>query len=287
MQFAGRFDMSAAPSLVERSRKLRNRFHTIARDPMFEEWYKWAAKSVRPSRGIEFLRETTWIEAWPELSALQGVQQDPQWHPEGDAFAHTLHVVDAAARIAERDALSAEDRAVVVFAALAHDMGKATTTVYDRGRWRSPDHHNAGVPRARAFMQSIGAPKRFVNRVCELTREHMFHVFFETATARIARRLIARLQYVDVATVLRVVEADHSGRPPLAGGLPERARIVGEHAAQIDNAIPALVRGRDLIDRGFEPGPQIGRILRETYERQIDSDFADFDEAIAYALSTA
>ena len=85
----------------------------LARDRIWHEWEKWAARGTHPSLGLEFLRETNWLSLYPELEALVGVQQDPEWHPEGDVWTHTLHVCDAAAVVADREQLAGRDRIVV------------------------------------------------------------------------------------------------------------------------------------------------------------------------------
>src|SRR5579875_1893876 len=107
MQFACRFDLTLDPATAEMSR---------------------ATKAAHPGRIFEYLETTGWIRHFPELQRLRGVPQDPEWHPEGDVAVHTMHVVDFAARIAGRDHCQGDDRAVLMFAALAHDFAKADTT---------------------------------------------------------------------------------------------------------------------------------------------------------------
>src|ERR1051326_2452847 len=81
MQFAGRFGLTAAPETVELCRRIKGGCQELAVERVREEWFKWAEKSAVPSRGLRFLAETEWIEHFPEVNALRGTPQDPDWHP--------------------------------------------------------------------------------------------------------------------------------------------------------------------------------------------------------------
>ncbi len=140
MQFCGRFVLEPSLKLVSECKKLKGEYATLPVERVWEEWKKWALKSVQPSKGLEFLKETEWIEHYPELQAIIGVEQDPTYHPEGDTFVHSLMVCDVAAQIAEREKLSEAQRLILMFAALSHDFGKATTTTIKNGRITSPGH---------------------------------------------------------------------------------------------------------------------------------------------------
>ena len=99
MQFAARFDLRAAPETVMLCLEIKDGCRELAVERVREEWFKWAAKSVVPSRGLTFLVETQWVEHFPEIRALVGTLQDPEWHPEGDVFTHTCHCLDALVKI--------------------------------------------------------------------------------------------------------------------------------------------------------------------------------------------
>lgn len=268
MQFAGRFNMRVANVTAELCNQLKCEFSTLAKERIWGEWEKWASKSVKPSMGLSFLVDTGWHVLFPELKALDGCPQDPVWHPEGDVWMHTLHVVDAAAEIADRDNL---DRLVVVFGALCHDMGKPATTEL-KGRWVSPGHAAVGEEPTRAFMTSIGAPHDLIEKVVECVREHMVHIDFNGSKSTV-RRFINRLHHASVPEVMAVIEADHSGRPPLAVGMPESARRMAEMAATMGNEVKPIMMGRHLIQMGVKPGVTMGNILKSAFEAQLDGRF--------------
>lgn len=203
-----------------------------------------------------------------------------QFH-NGGAYIHTKHVCDAAAAIAERDNLDEEDRTVLVFGALCHDFGKATTTAIINNRITSHGHDEAGVAPTESFMRSIGAPESIVNRVAQLTKHHMAHVN-GTHTMNSARRLVARLG-IHPDQLFRLIEADHSGRPPLPAGLPESAQTLMALIAQIGPTIVPILMGRHLLVHGWTPGPLMGQILRAVLEQQIDGAVSTFEQALAAA----
>jgi tRNA nucleotidyltransferase (CCA-adding enzyme) len=128
MQFASRFNLQPAPETIELCRSIKNSFHELAVERVREEWFKWAEKSATPSIGLHFLRDTEWLEHFPELQSILGVPQDPEWHPEGDVFIHTCHCCDAMATLPEWQSADPESRIVYMLAVLLHDVGKAVTT---------------------------------------------------------------------------------------------------------------------------------------------------------------
>lgn len=287
LQLAGRFDLRAAPETVELARGLLPELPTLPLERVWGEWHKWAVRSLRPSAGLAFLRQCGWHAAWPGLAALEGCPQDLVWHPEGDVWTHTLLVVDEAVRLAERDRLTEEDRAVLVLAALCHDLGKPEATTIDGGRVRSPGHADRSEP-AERFLDRIGAPPRCRERVLALCRHHLTHLDFAGSAAHV-RRLARALGEAgeSIRMLAWLVEADHSGRPPLPKGLPagmSRMLEVARAVAAADAAPRPVLLGRHLLELGLEPGPRMGEILRAAYEAQLDGVFETVEGGRAWAL---
>lgn len=282
MQFVSRFALTPAPETLALARQLLGAYPALAAERIWGEWKKWSAQSACPARGLAFLRDCGWIEAYPELARLIGCPQDPRWHPEGDVWTHTLLATDEAAGIALRDGLHPDDRATLVLAALCHDLGKPETTEVDGQRVRSP-RHAVATETFRRFLGRITAPPAVVDRVVGLCLHHLTHLDF-TGSARHVRRLAWSLAQAgeSVEMLARVVEADCSGRPPHPKGLPEpMAQILGL-ARQLEAAHAAprpLLLGRHLLMLGVAPGPRMGDLLRAAYEAQLDGDITNLDEA--------
>ena len=284
MQFAARFDATATPETIAMCRTLNDEYASLAKERIWHEWHKWATKGKKPSKGLMFLNETQWLNHYPELVALQGVPQDPKWHPEGDVWIHTLHVCDAAAEVAEREKLGDEERAILILAALCHDLGKPETTSYINGRWTSPRHSEAGVPIAEAFLARIGCPLTIVEIVLPLVAEHLVHVHFDVSR-RTVRRLSVRLGKASMVQLARLVEADLGGRPPLPKMMPDAMSKMLELAdqVQVTHGRPEmLVQGRHLIEMGYAPARWFGEKLKACYEAQLDGAFETELEGVEF-----
>jgi tRNA nucleotidyltransferase (CCA-adding enzyme) len=288
MQFAARFDMQLAPETAALGRALLPEAPTLAHERVWGEWQKWALKGRRPAAGLRVLAETGWLSLYPELVALVGCPQDPTWHPEGQVFTHTLYVCDAAAEIAVRDRLADDERAVLLFAALCHDLGKpATTIVGEDGRIRSPGHAQAGLELTQALLRRIGCPRAIAAPIVPLVREHMAHIGM-AVNERSVRRLALRLAPATIAQWSRLVEADYNGRPPLPPEAP--AAPIAALAQQIgaDTGRPApILQGRHLIAAGMAPGPRLGAMLERAYHAQIDGAFTTEEEGLAWVARHA
>jgi putative nucleotidyltransferase with HDIG domain len=209
----------------------------------------------------------------------------------GDAWDHTLHTVDAMADICERENIGGDARVVLMLAALLHDVGKPATTEFnqEKGNFRNYGHDQAGAEPARAFLEVIGAHASIIERVLPLVTNHMRHVNFHTGGEpgpRHARRLARDLAPATMQEWAFTVEADHSGRPPLAGGLPEpavRLLEIAEEQAIADAAPRCPLMGRHLIQMGLTPGPEFGVILGEAAEAFIEGEFETAEQGMAWA----
>lgn len=284
MQFAGRFDLKAAPETVEVCRRMKGAYSELAVERVREEWFKWAQSSTIPSAGLRFLAETEWIDHFPEIKSMMGVPQEPDWHPEGDVFIHTCHCCDALARLEQWKAEDAQLRMVHMLAVLAHDFGKPATThrAMKDGVMRiiSPGHEEAGADLAATFLERLRAPQAIQARVLPLVRNHLFH--FQTMTDRAVRRLARRLEPETIEGLCLVMTADSMGRPPRPAVEPEFVRqlLACAHELQVRQKPPEpILMGRHLIELGLEPGKLFGAILHKAYEAQLEGAFNDLPQA--------
>ena len=240
---------------------------------VFEEWRKLLLLGVGIRRGLRFLEATGWLEGYPELQALVGCEQDPEWHPEGDVWTHTGHVLDAFA--AERVGDDEEDL-VVGLACLCHDLGKPATTRFVDGRLRSRGHEAAGEGPTRSFLARLTNRRQLVDDVVRLVVDHLKPRQLHGGGAGDAavRRLAHRVRRID--RLVRVARADALGRPPLRPEAFPDCDWLLERAEALrikDRAPERIVRGRDLIDRGLPPGPEIGELVERCYRAQLNGEF--------------
>ena len=286
-QFAARFELTPAPETVDLCQQIAGTHDELAVERRREEWLKWATQCVQPSRGLEFLRAAGWLVHYPELAATISVPQDPEWHPEGTVWQHTLHCVDALAKMAEWREADAATRAVLMLAVLLHDVGKATTT---RAEWRdqreriiSPGHESESSRMAEIFLARFALPVGYTERIVPLIENHLAH--YAVPSARAVRRLANRLQPARIQELGWVMTADASGRPPRPGGVPATVQVLLAKAETLklqDTAPRPILQGRHLIERGGSPGREMGRLLARAFEAQLDGHFHDLNGALEW-----
>ena len=283
-QLAARFELTLAPETAALGRAISDSYSELAVERVWGEWDKWATKAVKPSCGIAVLKQTGWVRHFPEIAALDGVPQEPEWHPEGDVLVHTNHCLDALVGLASWRDGSLDTRRRLSFSVLAHDFGKATTTKQaerrGRVRWVSPEHEAAGGPLAETFLTRIGAPLGLIDHVRPLVMNHLLHhdqqpAFRDTTVRRLARKIAP----ATLDELLAVMQADHLGRPPLIPAETVRRLDQLRTAAQrliLEHAAPKpIVLGRHIIALGYQPGPQFKRALDAAFESQLDGAFDD------------
>jgi tRNA nucleotidyltransferase (CCA-adding enzyme) len=152
-QFGARFGFKIHEDTINFCREIVSIGETdsLPRDRVYEELDKLIVKGYTPSLGLKFLKEIGYLEKiMPELCILESIPQEPKYHPEGDAFTHTMQVVDAMAEIIRKYkkifSFSPNLIRALMLGALFHDLGKATTTViHESGRISSTVHEEEGV----------------------------------------------------------------------------------------------------------------------------------------------
>jgi tRNA nucleotidyltransferase (CCA-adding enzyme) len=273
LSLGSRFGLSLAPETAELAQSIREEYKHLPKERVYEEFKKLVTKGIEPGKALDFLYTTGWSENFPEIHNLRGTPQEPEWHPEGDVDVHTAYVMNEAANIAERENLSPEDREVLIYAALAHDFAKPDTTavINKKGidRITSHGHEEQGGPKARAFLESIGAPKNIIDKVVPLVEFHLSHIHHSNTPKQEAfvKSLAEKIHPANIRMLELLIEADHSGRPPLPKELPAEARQMSDLAKQYnvyEHKHPDLLQGRDIMPYlGNKGGPIIGEILKE------------------------
>ena len=290
-QLAARFRCTLAPETIGLCRSIKDAYRELPVERVWGEWDKWCLKAEKPSLGLTVLKQTEWLVHFPEIAALDGLPQDPEWHPEGDALVHTGHCLDALVQQEAWQNGDAFTRRVLMLAVLAHDFGKATTTHQAERRrvlrWVSPGHEAAGGPISDAFLQRIGAPLEIIDRVRPLVVNHLAHHHGQLQLRdTMVRRLARKIAPATLSELIAVMCADHMGRPPLES--PEALRRIDELRAAaerlaIQDAAPKpIVLGRHLIALGMKPGPHFKPALDAAFESQLDGAFYDEEGGVEW-----
>jgi tRNA nucleotidyltransferase (CCA-adding enzyme) len=240
----------------------------------------------RPSIGFALAMDLGIVATlFPELQALSGCLQEPEWHPEGDVWVHTLQVIDQArTRI---DDLPRPQQIAVMLGAVCHDLGKPATTALIDGRIRSMDHEEQGVPPAAAFLDRLNV--RAIDgydvrrQVLGITAQHLKPGAWFKVRDEVGDGAFRRLAHkVDLELLARVAKSDCEGRKPgqfdctAMDWFLERARSLG-----VEHRPPEpILLGRHLLALGMKPGPRVGEILKTVYEQQMDNQVTTLEEAI-------
>jgi tRNA nucleotidyltransferase (CCA-adding enzyme) len=285
VQFAARFEFT----MDEPTRALCRQIplDDLPAERVWGELEKLLIRAKRPSIGFMLANDLDVIARMlPEMLTLVGCEQEYDWHPEGDVWTHTLMVIDEARAV--NDDLDRPQLITVMLGAVCHDLGKPATTAFIDGKIRSPNHEDAGVAPTTAILDRLNihtidgydVRKQVIGLVAQHLKPGMFYKA-DNVTDGAFRRLA---QKVDLELLARLARADCRGRTgafdcTAMDWFIERARSLG---VQHQPPKPLLL-GRHLLQLGLEPGPRVGEILKQVYERQLDGDVTTVERGIEEA----
>jgi tRNA nucleotidyltransferase (CCA-adding enzyme) len=286
VQFCARFELTLDADTAALCRAIR--LDDLPPERIWGEFEKLLLRARRPSIGFALALELGVIDQlFPEMKALVGCEQEPEWHPEGDVWIHTLMVVDQA-----RERLSDLDRAdqlALMLGAVTHDFGKPATTALIDGRIRSLNHEEAGVAPSSSFLDRLNVHsidgKDVRGQVLGLVAHHLKPGMLYKARHELTDGAFRRLaQKANLELLARVAKADCLGRTgtfdcSAMDWFLAKARELG-----VDRSPPKpLLLGRHLLELGMMPGPDMGVLLKQIYERQLDGEITTTEEGITLA----
>lgn len=249
------------------------------------ELEKLLLRAAHPSIGLALARDLGTINRlFPELAALIDCPQEPEWHPEGDVWTHNLLVVDQARR--RIDGLPRAHQVTLMLAAVCHDFGKPATTALIDGRIRSRNHEEMGVKPATTFLDRLQIHSldgyNVREQVLGLVAHHLKPGMWHTARDGVGDGAFRRLaRKVDLELLAHLATADCLGRTgKFDCSAMEWFRARAE-ALGVEHAPPKpILMGRHLLKLGIPPGPRIGTLLQQIYERQLDGEITTLETAI-------
>lgn len=277
-QFAARFHLAPDEETLAKMKTMQTDSLSPAR--VLGETKK-AMTSGAPDVFFDVLRRADALEPWfKELAALIDVPQPPRYHPEGDAYVHSMLVLHAAAQ----KKAQAKRPEAFVYAALTHDLGKAvSTTRGEDGEWHSYGHENTGVPLTRAMLGRLGLPKEIVaycENMCRLhMRAHVCH--YEQVEAGRTNLLFDESVCPNDLALLAV--CDTMGKGSAGGGAPNEERFLMERVKTYEQtAEKGMPSGDMLLAGGMKPGPEMAGALGEARRRTLLGESAE--EAVKAVL---
>ena len=286
MQFAGRFQFDVDPATAELCRGVD--LTELPKERVGEEWDKLLLRSERPSIGLEVAKDLGILrQLHPQLEVLSSINQEPEWHPDGNVWEHTKLVADAAARVIRDECLVGEEAKIVAYAALCHDLGKAATTMLEerRGQMRitARAHDQAGVALAESFLESVDKA-HLRPSVLPLVREHMFYLSGPIPGDAAIRRFARRLHPATIRQYDLVSRCDSNGRGQEWEDATPSSRVL-DKARELDVAeapMQTLIQGRHVEAEGIEKGIVMGRVVAILEEAQEEGKFTEFDGGMQY-----
>jgi tRNA nucleotidyltransferase (CCA-adding enzyme) len=296
LQFVGRFGLEIDSETEEVLKQMAPQLKELPKERLGEEWKKLLLKSEKPSLGLSTGMTLGILkEIHPEFPPLAETPQDKEWHSEGDAWIHTLMVVDEAAKIIKREGDMDEDKSLtIMLASLCHDLGKPNTTLEDEeGRIVSPGHEKKGEEPTKKFLATIGTDNIKRDKVVKLVSNHLApSLLYIEETVRnhnmdgAVRKLAKRIHPATIQKLVLIAEADHLGRGDSQrikeeAMLPEDNFPAGEWLLEkarnlkVESSKPAhLIKGQDWMDMGFGGGRHIGELIRVSNELRDELEYS-------------
>jgi poly(A) polymerase len=219
-------------------------------------------------RAFELLDQTGLITPiLPEMLAMKGVEQSPDYHPEGDVFVHTLCLLEQLEQPSE----------TLAYGALLHDIAKPCTANKTEKRITFYGHCEIGAEMAVTICQRLRRSRETWERVALLVRDHLKMTMAPNMRLSTLKRFLAT-PYIDELLQLGTYDARAS-----SGDLGFIDFCRGKLIELASEVRPEpLIRGRDLLALGFAPGPQLGEILAAVNDAQLEGQISDRDAAIAW-----
>lgn len=256
-QFAARFGFDVDPKTAALCRTVD--ISSLPGERVEGELKKALLLGDRPSVFFEFLRKTGHLEPFfDELEATCGVEQDPLFHAEGDVFTHTMMVTDEAAGLRER----AVRPYPFMLSAVAHDLGKAVTTVKDSGgRIHSYGHDTAGVALAEKMLRRFTNEKSLIRYVGNMTLLHMMpnHLAMQNSSVKATNRMFDRS--CEPSDLILLGLADSYGMEHSHPYIDSETFLRERYGVFLETMAKPYVTGNDLTAAGLVPDGRFGELL--------------------------
>jgi poly(A) polymerase len=269
VRFAARFDFTLDKAAQQAIQKLAPQIHDVGAERVRDEIIKILTEG-QARRGFELLDATSLLrEVLPEIKALQGIQQPPEFHPEGDVWVHTLMMLEGLRNPTPTLALGV----------LLHDVGKSPTFTV-RERIRFDNHVEVGAQMAQEICQRLRFSTRETERVVELVRHHLRFKDFP----RMKRS--TQLRFLRMAGFEEHLELHRLDCLASHGDLTnyELARCLLAETPPAEIKPAPLVRGQDLIALGYTPGPIFKEILQAVEDAQLEGRLRTREDALRLVI---
>ena len=275
VRFAARFGFPIEPATFAAIRRHAREIGQVSAERVRDELTKLLTEGAA-RRGFELLEDTGLLpQLLPEIAAMKGVDQPPQFHPEGDVWIHTRIMLEQ---------LPARSAATLAWGVLLHDVGKPPTfkSAEETGdRIRFDGHVEVGVRMAEEICRRLKFSNEDAEQIIALVANHMRFKDVEQMRTSTLKRFV-RLPRFDEHLELHRLDCLSSHRKLESYGFVQR--FLAETPPQLVEP-PRLITGNDLQEMGYIPGPRYTEILRSVEDAQLEGRLDSKEGALEYVRS--
>src|SRR5437588_1772909 len=268
VRFAARFGYSIEPQTSAAIQKLAPQIHQVSRERVRDELTKMVTEG-QARRAFLLLDETGLLhELLPEIEAMKGVEQPPQFHPEGDVFVHTLLLLEK---------LPHPCPATLGWGALLHDVGKPPTFRVAPDRIRFDGHVDVGVKMAEEICRRLRFSNEDTDQILALVANHMRFGDVERMKESTLKKFLRLPRFEEHLELHRLDCQSSHGDLTSYNYIREKLSSI---PPEIMRPQP-LIGGDDLIAAGYQPGPRFKQILSTIEDSQLEGRLHSKEEALA------
>lgn len=269
VRFAARFEYEIDPDTFAAIRRLAPEIRQVSRERQREELTKMLTEG-KARRAFELLDASGLLhEVLPEVEKMKGVEQPPQFHPEGDVWIHTLLLLSM---------LAAGTSRTLAWGALLHDVGKPPTFRVAPDRIRFDDHVEVGTRMAEEIGQRFRMSNDDIAQISALVANHLRFADVKNMKESTFKRFIRlpkfdehlELHRIDCLGSHGILDLYHYTREKIADLPPEQVRP------------QPLITGNDLLAAGYQQGPRFKEILSAVEDAQLDGRLHSPTEAMSF-----
>jgi len=267
VRFAARFGFELEAGTAAAIRGLKSRIAAVSRERVRDELTKMLTEG-RARRAFELLDETGLLgEVLPEVARMKGVEQPPQFHPEGDVWVHTLMLLEQ---------LEPGCAMTLAWGALLHDVGKPATFKRAADRIRFDGHVEVGVAMAAEICRRFRFSNEETRQIVELVENHMRFMDAQRMKDSTLKRFFRLERFAEHLTLHRMDCVAASGNLENWEFVRERWQATPEEAVRPR----PLLTGRELIAEGYRPGAAFKTMLRAVEDAQLEGAIATPEDAL-------
>ena len=267
VRFAARFGYQIEEKTLATIPELAGMIHGVSYERVRDELTKMLTEGDA-RRAFELLDQTRLLaEVLPEIARMKGVEQPPEFHPEGDVWVHTLMLLES---------LPANSSPTLAWGALLHDVGKPPTFRVAPDRIRFDSHAEVGARMAEEICRRFRFSNEETEKIVELVSHHMRFPEVTRMRESTLKRFLGMPNFAEHLALHRMdCNASHRDLS-LYNFVNEKLRALPEE--QIHP--PALINGDDLIAAGYLPGPRFKEILSACEDAQLEGQIKEKSQAL-------